>query len=156
MRIILSNLNHPDRFVRSSAIEALELRVDPSWLGGILPLFEHESPSSIAEHGAAYFSLQPREPREVLSELTRHRSAWIRACAVYALGEVGGRSDVSMLTALFSDRYELTRLNAIEAVGRIGDSTCLPLLETLLAREAGRAREYAESAIGRLRGRAPA
>ncbi len=74
MRLILSNLNHPDRYVRSSAIEALEVRVDPSALGGILPLFEHENARVIAEHGGSQFELPMRSRREVLAELTRHRS----------------------------------------------------------------------------------
>jgi HEAT repeat protein/ATP/ADP translocase len=153
MRLILSNLSHPDRFVRSSAIEALELRVDASLLGGILPLFEHESPRSIAEHGGAYFSLEEREPRAVLRELARHRSAWIRACAAFALGELGARDEVATLEKLFEDEDELTRWNAIEAVGRIGDPGSLPRLQTLREKGAGRARSYAETAIAAIEGR---
>lgn len=146
MRLILSNLNHPDRHVRSSAIEALELRVDASLLGGILPLFEHENPRSIAEHGGSLFSLPTRKPEDVLSELARHRSSWIRACAVYALGQVGNRDDLSTLQRAVEDPYELARLNAVEAIGHLGDPSALGLLETL-RQESGRTREYAEAAI---------
>ncbi len=146
MRLILSNLNHPDGYVRSSAIEALELRVDPSLLGGILPLFEHENPRSIAEHGGALFSLPIRKPADVLRELSRHRSSWIRACAVYALGQVGSREDLTTLERVVEDRYDLARLNAVEAIGHLGDPAALAFLESL-GQESGRMRDYAEAAI---------
>jgi HEAT repeat protein len=152
MRLILSNLNHPDRYVRSSAIEALELRVDASLLGGILPLFEHENPRSIAEHGGSIFSLPARKPAEVLRELARHRSPWIRACAVYALGQVGSRNDLSTLQRVIEDRYDLVRLNAVEAIGHLGDGSALALLESL-RQESGRMRDYAECAMSDIQGR---
>jgi HEAT repeat protein/ATP/ADP translocase len=151
MRLILSNLNHPDRSVRSRAIEALELRVDASLLGGILPLFEHENPRSIAEHGGTIFALPMRKPEDVLKELSNHRSSWIRACAVYALGQVGSREDVPVLQRLIEDRYDLTRLNAVEAIGRLGGASALALLEAL-REENGRMREYADAAIATIRG----
>jgi AAA family ATP:ADP antiporter len=152
MRLILSNLNHPDRYVRSSAIEALELRVDASLLGGILPLFEHENPRSIAEHGGSIFSLPTREPADVLRELSRHRSSWIRACAVYALGEVGSRDDVATLQRIVLDPYDLVRLNAVEAIGHLGDPSALAFLESL-RRESGKMQDYAESAMADIQNR---
>ncbi len=154
MRLILSNLYHPERYVRSSAIEALEMRVDPSLLGGVLPLFEHENPRSIAEHGGSLFSLPARTPYEVLRELTRHRSSWIRACAVYALGQVGTKDDIVVLQRAVDDPYDLARLNAVEAIGRLGDRSALPFLEAL-GRETGRMREYAEVATSRIRSSIP-
>ncbi len=152
MRLILSNLNHPDRYVRSSAIEALELRVDASLLGGILPLFEHENPRSIAEHGGALFALPTRRPADVLQELTRHRSSWIRACAVYALGQVGTGDDLTTLQRVVEDRHDLVRLNAVEAIGHLGDRSAISLLQSF-SQESGRMREYAEAAIADIRER---
>ncbi len=156
MRLILSNLNHPDRYVRSSAIEALELRVDPSLLGGILPLFEHENPRSIAEHGGSYFSLPTRKPTEVLRELTRHRSPWIRACALYAMGEVGPGDigELACLRAALDDSYELARLNAVEALGRIGDPSVLPVLDARRRSEEPKMIAYLEIATAAIRSRA--
>jgi HEAT repeat protein/ATP/ADP translocase len=156
MRLIVSNLNHPDRYVRSSAIEALELRVESSLLEGILPLFEHDSPGAIAEHGGSLFSLPMKRPSSVLRELTRHRSPWIRACAIYALGEAGSREDLPALEALSSDPYELARLNAVESIGRLGDSSKTPFLEALSHRESHetvRLREYALAAIAAIHDR---
>ena len=154
MRLILSNLNHPDRFIRASAIEALEVRVDPAMLGGVLPLFEHESPKTIAEHGSTYFDLPSRPPLDVLAELTRHRSAWIRACAVFALGLVGTRELVEKLEALTRDDDELTRLNAVEAIGKLGSRESLPFLERLASRTKGKLQGYAVAAIAAIDGRA--
>jgi HEAT repeat protein/ATP/ADP translocase len=153
MRLILSNLSHPDRYVRSRAIEALELRVDATLLGGILPLFEHENPRTIAEHGGSLFSLPTRGPADVLRELTRHRSSWIRACAVYALGQVGTRDDLRTLQRVVDDRHDLVRLNAVEAIGHLGDPSAISLLQSL-SQGNGRIREYAEAAIADIRERA--
>lgn len=152
MRLILSNLLHPDRYVRSSAIEALENRVDTPLLGGILPLFEHENPRSIAEHGGSLFSLPMRKPADVLRELSRHRSSWIRACAVYALGQVGSHDDVTVLQRAVEDPYDLARLNAVEAIGHLGDPSALAFLESLL-RESGKMQDYAESAMADIQSR---
>jgi HEAT repeat protein len=156
MRLIVSNLNHPDRYVRSSAIEALELRVESSLLEGILPLFEHDNPGAIAEHGGSLFSLPMKRPSSVLRELTRHRSPWIRACSIYALGEVGSRDDVPALEALASDPYELARLNAVESIGRLGDSSKTPFLEAISSPQGhptAKLSEYALAAIEAIRDR---
>jgi HEAT repeat protein/ATP/ADP translocase len=155
MRLILSNLNHPDRYVRSSAIEALELRVEPALLGGILPLFEHENPRSIAEHGGSYFSLPSRMPAEVLRELARHRSPWIRACALYAMGQVaaGELDELACLRAALDDSYQLARLNAVEALGRIGDRATLAALGARPRGDDPKMTAYVESAMAAIRSR---
>ena len=153
MRLILSNLNHPDRYVRSSAIEALEVRVDPSVLGGILPLFEHENTRFIAEHGGSQFELPKRSPREVLAELTRHRSPWVRACAIFVVGRAGDTEGLKPLEARLDDPYELARLNAIEAIGRLGNEESLRRLETMSSENAGTEKNYADAAIDEIRAR---
>jgi HEAT repeat protein len=88
----------------------------------------------------------------VLRELARHRSPWIRACAVYALGQVGSRDDLSTLQRVIEDRYDLVRLNAVEAIGHLGDGSALALLESL-RQESGRMRDYAECAMSDIQGR---
>lgn len=153
MRLILSNLNHPDRFIRSSAIEALEVRVDPALLGGILPLFEHESPRAIAEQGVEIFELPRRKPLDALVDLTHHRSRWIRACAVYALGDVGDAGCLGRLEELASDKDELTRLNAIESIGRIGDAGSVTFLEHLGRDHDSKMEAYALAAVETIRSR---
>jgi HEAT repeat protein len=153
MRLILSNLNHPDRYLRSSAIEALEVRVESALLGGILPLFEHENPREIAEHGSAFFEFPSREPRAVLSELTRHRSAWIRACAIYVVGRLGRSEDLRPLEERLADDYELARLNAIEAIGRLGDRDSMALLDGLRSDDDSRTRDYASRAMSNIKNR---
>ena len=153
MRIILSNLNHPDRYVRSSAIEALEVRVEPALLGGILPLFEHENPRTIAEHGSSFFELPSREPHEVLSELTRHCSPWVRACAIYVVGRLGRSEDLRPLEERLADDYDLARLNAIEAIGRLGDRNSMALLESLQSNDDSKTRDYASRAMVNIKNR---
>ncbi len=153
MRLILSNLNHPDRYVRSSAIEALEVRVEPALLGGILPLFEHENPRAIAEHGSSFFELPSRESHEVLSELTRHRSPWVRACAIYVVGRLGRSEDLRPLEERLADDYDLARLNAIEAIGRLGDRNSMALLDGLQSDDDSKTRDYASRAMSNIKNR---
>ncbi|HSF17711.1 MAG TPA: HEAT repeat domain-containing protein [Vicinamibacteria bacterium] len=153
MRLILSNLNHPDRFIRSSALEALEVRVDPALLGGVLPLFEHDSPRAVAEQGAELFDFPSRSPLDALLELTRHRSAWIRACAVYAVGHAGTLECLERLEQLTRDDDELTRLNAIEAMGRLGDETTLRFLSRLETSADETMKAYRLEALGAIRRR---
>ena len=147
MRLILSNMHHPDKYVRASAIEALEMRVEPALLGGILPLFEHENPRTIAEHGSSYFQFPVRDSNEVLFELTRHRSPWVRACAIYALGRLGSGADLTPVEDRLSDDYELARLNAIEAIGRLGDVDNIAVLRDLQNHEDPKTRDYASRAM---------
>ena len=153
MRLILSNLNHPDRYVRSSAIEALEVRVDATLLGGILPLFEHESPRDIAEHGSSFFEFPSREPHEVLIELTRHRSPWVRACAIYVMGRMGRSEDLGPIEDRLDDGYELARLNAIEAIGKLGNRDSMALLEELQSDDDGKTKNYASKAMSNIQAR---
>jgi HEAT repeat protein len=154
MRLILSNLNHPEPYVRSSAIEALEVRSDSALVGGILPLFEHASPKVTAEHGGSLFQLPSKKPLEVLFELSGDRSRWLRACALYALGQVGDERAIRVLERkVSSDPYELAKLNAIEALGELSGSAGLPILERAGKEYGGRVRQYANAASAKIRSR---
>lgn len=153
MRLILSNMHHWDKHVRANALEALEVRVDPALLGGILPLFEHENPRVIAEHGSSYFQFPTREPHEVLSELTRHRSPWVRACAVYVVGRLGRVEDLSPVEERLGDDYLLARLNAIEAIGRLGDEDNIATLQELESDSNAKTRDYASAAMRNIQNR---
>jgi HEAT repeat protein len=153
MRLILSNLNHPEPYVRSSAIEALEVRTGSSLVSGILPLFEHADPKVTAEHGGSYYQLPSKNPLEVLFELAGDRSRWLRACALYALGQVGDDQAVPLLERKVSDPYELARLNAIESLGELAGSAGLPLLEQAAKKYRGRERQYADTASKKIRAR---
>jgi HEAT repeat protein len=151
MRLILCNLTHPDPHLRSSAIEALESTVDPALLTGLLPLFEHSDPRVTLEHGGSFFHLPDKKPLEVLIELTRHPSGWLRACAFFALGQVGGNDALGVLERGVQDSYELARLNAIEAVGRRGVAESLSLLERVGEQRSEKLNLYLTEAQNRIR-----
>lgn len=153
MRLILSNLNHPEPYVRASALEALEVRLDPSLIGGILPLFEHSKSDTVAEHGSSVFRFPSKQPLDVLYELANDRSKWLRACAVYALGQVAGDKALPLLERRTNDPYELARLNAIEAMGNVAGASGVPALERLEKSSEERIRVYSEAAIRRIRAR---
>jgi len=153
MRIILSNLLHPEPYVRASAIEALEVRVDASVLGGVQPLFEHSNLQVTAEHGGSLYQMPSKEPLQVLFELANDRSRWIRACALFALGELGGHDVLPVLERRANDPYELVRLNAIEALGRLAGSSAVTLLEKIRKEQEGLTRRYADDAIKSIQSR---
>lgn len=153
MRMILSNLMHPEPYVRSSAIEALEVRVDASTLGGVQPLFEHSNLSVTAEHGGSLYEMPSKKPLQILFELASDKSRWIRACALFALGEIGGEDVLPVLERRADDPYELVRLNAIEALGRLAGSSTMKLLEKIRTEQEGLTRRYADEAIGSIQSR---
>ncbi len=125
----------------------------PSIISGIIPLLEHTSPKIVSEHGGSFFQLPSRSPLEVFFELASDRSRWLRACALYAIGQVGGDKALPLLERRVTDPYELARLNAIEAIGNLAGSAGLSLLERLRDEAGGRTREYSEAALGRVRAR---
>ena len=147
MRLILSNLDHPESYLRASAIEALEVSVPETLLRGVLPLLEHTRTGDIAERASALYELPAREPLEVLLGLASHRSRWIRACAHYAIGYVGGSDAVRRLEDGVEDPDELARLNAIEALGRLAGPASLTLLTRVRDQGHGLIRVYADSAL---------
>ena len=153
MRIILSNLMHPEPYVRASAIEALEVRVEASTLGGVQPLFEHSNLSVTAEHGGSLYEMPSKDPLQILFELASDKSRWIRACALFALGEVGGQDVLPVLERRANDPYELVRLNAIEALGRLAGSSTTKLLEKIRGEQEGLTRRYADEAIKSIQSR---
>jgi HEAT repeat protein len=153
MRIILSNLTHPEPYVRSSAVEALEGSVDSALLTGVLPLFEHSDPEAAVEQGRRLYQFPERGPLEVVFELTSDPSRWVRACALYALGEIGGQGVAAALERKVNDPYELARLNAIEALGRRGEAGSLGILEAVRTRAEGRVKLYADAAVASIQGR---
>ncbi len=153
MRLILSNLMHPEPYVRASAIEALEVRVDASTLGGVQPLFEHSNLSVTAEHGGSLYEMPSKDPLQILFELASDKSRWIRACALFALGEVGGQDVLPVLERRANDPYELVRLNAIEALGRLAGSSTTKLLEKIRGEQEGLTRRYADEAIKSIQAR---
>jgi len=108
----------------------------------------------VAEHGGSYFKLPSKQPMEVLSALAGDRSRWIRACALYAAGQVGGAKALPILERRLTDPYELARLNAIEAMGNLAGVASLPLLEAMGKDSEGQIREYCSVAIQRIRQRA--
>jgi len=157
MRIILSNLMHPEPYVRASAIEALEVRIDANVLGGVQPLFEHSNLKVTAEHGGSLYEMPSKDPLQILYELASDKSRWIRACALFALGEIGGEEVLPILERRVNDPYELVRLNAIEALGRLAGSSSMKLLEKIRSEKQGRTRKYADEALKSIRARvAPA
>ena len=153
MRLILGNLIHPELNVRSNAVEALEVRVDADVLGGIQPLFEHANLTTVAEHGGTLYDLPTKQPIEVLFELARDPSGWTRACALYALGELGSQEAVQHLAQRTNDPYELARLNAIHGLGRLASKSSLSILERIDKGKDTTARQYAKDAIKSIKSR---
>ena len=89
----------------------------------------------------------------MLAELTRHRSPWVRACAIYVVGRAGDTNDLEPLEERLDDPYQLARLNAIEAIGRLGNQESLQRLETLRSESAGTVKIYADAAMDEIRAR---
>jgi HEAT repeat protein len=97
--IIHSNLTSDDTRLRANAIEALEAYTSPTMTRLITPLSapdsEREELLSLAQEE---LNLQPVEPSEVIETLLTGDDAWLKAVAVYLIGEAG-KPTLSLLDA---------------------------------------------------------
>jgi len=145
----LGHLNHPDPSARARAVEALEVRLGSGLVASVAPMFEHGAHERAAEHGGTFFQLPTKSPIETLQELTHSRSRWLRALALYALGEARDPVPLEAVIRGAADEYDLARANAATSIGRLGASTGLEVLENLLEDESEIVRSAATAALHR-------
>ena len=143
----LGHLNHPDPSARARAVEALEVRLGSGLVASAAPMFEHGAHDRAAEHGGTFFQLPSKSPIETLQELTHSRSRWLRALALYALGETRDHVPLENVIRGATDEYDLARANAATAIGRLGAAAGVGALEKLLADESSVVRSAATAAL---------
>ena len=146
MRIVSNNLKHPDAFVRSNAIEALEHIGDPDLSAHLIGLLEGKG--SEAQFPALTTS-------DILKELLfsprtepctqRNTWEWLRATAIFSIGELKLLKFKDRLLNLLKDKDALIRANALEALTKMEHNFPPDLLQSLKTDPSTLVRKYALS-----------
>ncbi len=108
--------NHDQR-MQTSAIFAMGRSCDNRWADYVLSELENESPEFRYEAARAAGELELEEAIPALSGMAFDNDVDIRDVAIWALGEVGGRESVRVLSLLANDarsRDDRDLLDAIE------------------------------------------
>ncbi|KXK23141.1 MAG: phycocyanin alpha phycocyanobilin lyase-like protein [Chloroflexi bacterium OLB15] len=92
-----------DQRMQTSAIFAMGRSCDDRWAGHVLSELENESPEFRYEAARAAGELELEEAIPALSGLAFDRDVDIRDVAIWALGEIGGKEAVRVLTLLVND-----------------------------------------------------
>jgi CRP-like cAMP-binding protein len=91
--IVVESLHSQTYDVRANAAEALEALTSPQMAGLISPLFDPElSSAQLLKLGQEAWDITPGNAKQVLRKLVTHANVWwLRAIAVFALGEMATR-----------------------------------------------------------------
>jgi len=142
IKSIIRNLHHPNRFSRANAIEALEQVGKKEIVKELIPLIE------TAQGGIK--SVMPAGGQDALlsiQELLSSHYQWIRAAAVFALGQLQAVEQKTAIAQLVKDPYELARANAIEALRRMNGESDAQLFRDALNDASPLVRAYAQDAL---------
>jgi len=110
MNIVSRNIQHPDAFVRSDAIEALENIGDSNLVTPLIGLLEGRDSEE---------KFPALTTSEILKELVKSRHRWIRATAIFGIGELKLKEFKDTIAGLLKDKDALIRTNAREALAKL-------------------------------------
>jgi HEAT repeat protein len=99
-RLIGAAFDDPADEWRASALVAMGRSANPDWTEQILPMLRHASPTLRREGARACGELEAQGAAAELIELLEDSDAAVRAAAIWALGQVGGKSAYQALTDL--------------------------------------------------------
>ncbi len=141
---IIKDLSHPNRFVRASALDALEVVGHKAIAKALVPILEERMPAA----GAAEPAKAANE--EILGWIRQWLNSpyrWIRACGVFGAGRLGLQAVHEELISSLSDSYELVRANAVEALARLGLDSNRVYIQRMLSDSSPLPRRYAEDLL---------
>ena len=125
-------LEDSDARVRANCVEAL-LRLNASkdtMRKQLLKLASDGNNRVLANAALGLVSLgDPRKGREILNRMLESADEYMRASAIYALGEIRDRNDLSALIRMLGDSSWLVRKNAVRSLGKFGKMATKPTSE---------------------------
>ena len=121
MNIISKNLRHPDAFVRSNAIEALEHIGEPEIASPLIALLENKTE----------FDFPDVDISGVLETFIKSKHKWLCASAIFTIGELKLTKFKDRLLHLLKDKDSLIRANSLEALLKMGHRFSPDLLQSL-------------------------
>lgn len=111
MDIISRNIRHPDTFVRGNALEALENIGETTITAPLIGLLEEREQR---------FSFPELTASQALEELLISKHSWLRATAIFSIGELKLTEFKQRLLHFLEDSDELIRANTVEALTKLG------------------------------------
>lgn len=142
IKSIIRNLHHPNRFARANAIEALEQVGQKEIVKELIPLIEAEQTKRIPP-----LSLREQEQLTSIRDLLASEYRWIRAAAVYSLGQLKAIQHKDAVARTLQDPYELVRANAVEALRNMDGEEEQQLFRNALSDASPLVRAYAQAAL---------
>ncbi len=118
-RIIGWAYDHDDPLMRISAVFAMGRSADQVWSETVLLELEDPSPEMRYEAARAAGELQLRRAVPRLSRMALERDREVQGMAIWALGQIGGKSARDLLEYLASGEDEVAAVAAEEALDEI-------------------------------------
>ncbi len=85
--VIFTNLRSELPFERANATELMDNLLEREMKRLLLPILEDSPPSEKIKKGESFYELQEKPPPVQLIDLINSNSNWLRACALYTIGE---------------------------------------------------------------------
>jgi AAA family ATP:ADP antiporter len=108
--------NRTDR--RTSAIEFLDNLLQKDVKATILPLLEESSTETLLDRASRIFKLRAPSREESLRTLLQNNDTWLKACALYEVGEKRIAEFLDVCRLMTADRDPLIQETATWAVSR--------------------------------------
>ncbi len=136
---IMKDIFHPNRFVRASALDALEAVGHKVIAKAFVPLLEEK-----AEGHAPRAEATPEELSQWTRQWLKSPYRWVRACGVFGAGKLRLAILQEELLSCLNDSYDLVRANALEALGGFGVQKHRVYIERMLNDASPLPRRYAQ------------
>jgi len=125
-------LNHPNKYVRISAIWALKDLGAKEAIPDIVPLLKDQDENIRGRVVEALSKLGAKEAIPDIVPLLKDSDEVVRCSAVDALKELGAKEAIPALVPLLKDSDEVVRRSAVDALKELGAKEAIPALVPLL------------------------
>ncbi len=85
--VIFANLRSKLPFERANAIELMDNLLEREMKRLLLPILEDSPPPEKIKKGRSFYEIREKPPAVQLIDLINSNSSWLRACAIYTIGE---------------------------------------------------------------------
>ncbi|MBF0406672.1 MAG: HEAT repeat domain-containing protein [Candidatus Riflebacteria bacterium] len=126
-------LEDPDGRVRANCVEALaKLKLEKSELKkSLVKMLNDPSNRVRANIALALVSIGDKKGREIICDMLNSDEEYMRASALYALGELNASEDRERIVKFFADPSWLVRKNAVRSISKHGKKAVPFLLESI-------------------------
>jgi AAA family ATP:ADP antiporter len=128
---------------RANAVELLDNLLERNLRKRILPLLEELPRPERLRTVAEIYPVKPMTAQQVLSELVRDETAWVRACAMWCLAQASAEGAADVFSHGAADANPIVREIALVSLGRAAPEQAARVAEGRLRDEAPVVRQQA-------------